>query len=313
MFTLFKNACVYTLKRPEAIDMARLNELLTAYPFSPCAANDMSRTGWRPITRDSDRFYYAAGKNILLVAQNQKKMLPSPVVREILNARVEKLEQEQSRRLKSPEKATLKEEVLHSLLPRAFTRDSFTQIWIDLERGRIVVDTLSPRNAETALALLRKSLGSLPVVPIMAASPPAMELTAWLKMQRAPAPFMLGDITTAKVESVLEAGATTTFKKEPVCSETLETSLSDGRIASSIAVQHERRFRTDVTLSDDLVFKRIGYSDVFIEANNDIAVEDDENEAQALARKDADFILMCDTLGSVIADTLAAFGGESES
>lgn len=313
MFTLFKHACVYTLKRPDVIDMAKLNDLLAAYPFTPCKANDMSRTGWRPITDGSDRFYHSSGRNILLVMQTQKKILPSPVIKENLNTRVDKLELEQSRRLKAAEKTTIKEEVLQCLLPRAFTRNSFTQIWIDIERGHVVVDTSSARTAESALALLRKSLGSLPVTPVMSVNPPATELTDWLKAQRAPSPFHLGDITTAKLESILEVGATTTFKKEPVGSETLESSLSDGRIASSVAVKHEGRFMTDVTLCDDLVFKRIGYSDLFIETNDDVAFEGSEDEVQALARKDADFLLMCDTLGVVIADALAAFGGESKS
>ncbi|MCZ4061276.1 recombination-associated protein RdgC [Pantoea sp. LMR881] len=309
MFTLFKNACVYSLRRDDAINLGRLNELLSAYPFSSCGAQDMSRTGWRPITKDSNQFCYITGKNILLVAQTQKKIMPPPVVKENLDARVDKLEQEQSRRLKKTEKDTLKDEVLHTLLPRAFTRNSFIQIWIDLERLRIVIDTTSPRNAENALALLRKSIGSLPVVPIMTVNPPALELTDWIKQQRAPVPFEMGESTSAKVMSILESGATATFKKEPVGSETLESSLSDGRLVCSLAICHAGEFLTEVTLTDDLIFKRIEFPDAFKDRNEDIAVDED---ADKLARAEADFILMCDTLGTIISDALEAFGGESE-
>ncbi|MCZ4061162.1 recombination-associated protein RdgC [Pantoea sp. LMR881] len=191
------------------------------------------------------------------------------------------------------EKDTLKDEVLHTLLPRAFTRNSFIQIWIDLERLRIVIDTTSPRNAENALALLRKSIGSLPVVPIMTVNPPALELTDWIKQQRAPVPFEMGESTSAKVMSILESGATATFKKEPVGSETLESSLSDGRLVCSLAICHAGEFLTEVTLTDDLIFKRIEFPDAFKDRNEDIAVDED---ADKLARAEADFILMCDTL-----------------
>ena len=42
-----------------------------------------------------------------------------------------KLEAEQARKLKKTEKDSLKDEVLHSLLPRAFSRFSQTMMWID--------------------------------------------------------------------------------------------------------------------------------------------------------------------------------------
>jgi recombination associated protein RdgC len=47
--------------------------------------------------------------------------------------------------------------VLHSLLPRAFSRFSQTMMWIDTVNGLIMVDCASAKKAEDTLALLRKT------------------------------------------------------------------------------------------------------------------------------------------------------------
>lgn len=65
---------------------------------------------------------------------------------------MEKLENEQSRKLKKSEKNTLKDEVLHSLLPRAFTRKSLSRILIDRDNYLVFVEASSARKAEEMLA-----------------------------------------------------------------------------------------------------------------------------------------------------------------
>ena len=82
--------------------------------------------------------------------------MPSPVIKQELQAKIERTEAEQHRKLKKTEKDALKDEVLHSLLPRAFSRFNQTFMWIDTVNDLIMVDAASAKRAEDTLALLRK-------------------------------------------------------------------------------------------------------------------------------------------------------------
>lgn len=66
-------------------------------------------------------------------------------MKQALEAKISKLEAEQSRKLKKTEKDSLKDEVLHSLLPRAFSRFSQTFLWIDTVNNLIMVDCASAK------------------------------------------------------------------------------------------------------------------------------------------------------------------------
>lgn len=52
------------------------------------------------------------------------------------------------------------------LLPRAFSKNQQTALWIDTENQLIYVDAASSKRAERCFGVIAKSLGSLPVVPL---------------------------------------------------------------------------------------------------------------------------------------------------
>ncbi|CAK9788748.1 recombination-associated protein RdgC (plasmid) [Escherichia coli] len=122
---------------------------------------------------------------ILVEAKRETKILPPPVIQRAIQEKIEKLEQEQARKLKKTEKDSLKDEVLHSLLPRAFSKFSVIQAIYDGSTKRIYINA-SARQAEDMLALMRKSLGSLPVVPLSVENPIELTLTDWVRDGSAP-------------------------------------------------------------------------------------------------------------------------------
>lgn len=300
----FKNAIIYRISNPMSLmaQLATIEQQLLPFQFTPCGSQDTARTGWVPATAFSQTLKHDANGQYLLTVQRQEKILPGPVIKQELNARIAKLESEQGRKLKKTEKDSLKDEVLHSLLPRAFTKDSRTQLWIDVMNGLIIVDASSARKAEDALALLRKSLGSLPVIPLTIENPVELTMTEWVRSGNAPAGFAIGD--AAELKAILADGGIAKVKKQDLVSDEVKTHIEAGKVVTKLALDWQQRIT--FTLTNDAMLTRLKFCDELIEQNDDIDRED------VLARFDADFTLMTGELQSLIKQLVAGLGGEAQ-
>ncbi|RTA29720.1 hypothetical protein e2701_00005 [Klebsiella phage e270.1] len=301
----FKNAIIYRIGNPMSLmaQLVTIEQQLLPFQFTPCGSNDMARTGWVPATAFSQTLAHRSHTQYLLTVQRQEKILPGPVIKQELNARIAKLESEQGRKLKKTEKDSLKDEVLHSLLPRAFTKDSRTQLWIDVMNGLIVVDASSARKAEDALALLRKSLGSLPVIPLTIENPVELTMTEWIKLGKVPGDyFAIGD--AAELKAILADGGIAKVKKQDLVSDEIATHIEAGKVVTKLALDWQQRIT--FTLTNDAILTRLKFCDELIEQNDDIDHED------VLARFDADFTLMTGELQSLIKQLVTGLGGEAQ-
>ena len=299
----FKNLMVYRLSREVALNADEMEKQLSAFAFTPCGSQDMAKTGWvSPMGSHSDALTHAVNGQIVICARKEEKILPSPVIKQELQAKIERLEAEQHRKLKKTEKDALKDEVLHSLLPRAFSRFSQTMMWIDTVNDLIMVDAASAKRAEDTLALLRKSLGSLPVVPLTMESPIELTLTEWVRSGEMPAGFAIQD--EAELKAILEEGGVIRCKKQNLISDEIAVHIEAGKLVTKLAVDWQERIQ--LMLSDDGSLKRLKFADTLREQNDDI---DRDDFAQ---RFDADFILMTSELAALIKNTIEALGGEAQ-
>ena len=174
----FRNAIIYQLIKE--IDFSQIEDQLKECEFTPCSSADVSHFGWSaPLTTSENLAHQANGK-ILLVAKREEKILPVEVVNRELNKRITALEEKEQRKLKKVERSSLKDDVIATLLPQAFSRIKTTALYIDTLKQLIFVDAASSKTAEDALALLRKSLGSLPVVPLAFNCAPCEVMTRWV-------------------------------------------------------------------------------------------------------------------------------------
>ena len=299
----FKNMMVYRLNRDIPLSADEMEKQLDAFTFSPCGSQDMSKTGWvPPMGNRSDALTHENKGQIVICARKEEKILPSPVVKQALEAKIDKLESEQSRKLKKTEKDSLKDEVLHSLLPRAFSRFSQTYLWIDTVNNLIMVDCASAKKAEDTLALLRKSLGSLPVVPLTLENPIELTLTEWVRSGDLPAGFSLMD--EAELKALLEDGGVIRCKKQDLVCDEIANHIEAGKLVTKLALDWQERIQ--FVLADDGSVKRLKFSDTLRDQNDDI---DREDFAQ---RFDADFILMTSELAALTSNLVEALGGEAQ-
>ncbi|KGD75147.1 recombination associated protein [Tatumella morbirosei] len=299
----FKNMMVYRLSREIPLSADDMEKQLSACSFTPCGSQDQMKTGWvPPLNNQTDSLVHFSNGQMLLCARKEEKILPSPVIKQALEAKISRLEAEQQRKLKKTEKDSLKDEVIHSLLPRAFSRYSQTWLWIDTQHQLIMTDSASAKKSEDLLALLRKSLGSLPVVPLALETPVELTLTEWVRSGSLPAGFALLD--EAELKSTLEEGGVIRCKKQALVSDEIAHHIEAGKRVTKLALDWQERLQ--FVVCDDGTLKRLKFSETLREQNDDIDRED-----QAL-RFDADFVLMTGELAAFTEALVAALGGEAQ-
>ena len=296
----FKNVMIYRLTKSLDWTSQKLQTALEQEIFHPCGQSDMSKFGWTNPLRGSELLHFSVGKQILLLARKEEKILPSHVVKRELDERVNLLEEKENRKLKKTEKQALKDDVTAMLLPRAFSKTQQTAIWIDSETNLIYVDAASSKRAEDTLALLRKSLGSLPVVPLAFANEPTTVMTDWIAQDNFP------EYLTALEEAELKApdDAVIRCKNHPLDSEEILSHLQKGKLVTKLALDWDEHL--SFVLNDDGSLKRLKFADQIREKNDDILKED---YAQ---RFDADFVLMTGELAKLTENLIDDLGGEKE-
>ncbi|MEG5932562.1 recombination-associated protein RdgC [Enterobacter hormaechei] len=309
-FPFFKNALVYRLSRDvkEAFQILTLHDAMMPFRFTPCGEHDFAKTGWLFCDAQDGEgqipdIIHRTGDIVLTLVQEQRQ-IPASALKAEQEKRFANFEQRCGRKPKKPERDAIKDEVFQTLIPRAFVKEFRTAIWIDLTRERVVVDAGSAKQAEHALAFLRKTLGSLPVVPLTMETPIELTLTDWLKQAKLPTGITLSDKhQEAQFQAILEVGGKVAYRKTDIFSDVTTCLLDEGKVCTHLGVRVNDRI--DLVINADGAIKKLVYNDELVEQNSDIDVEDQQ------ARRYADFMLMTDELRNVIDVLVAGLGGEA--
>ncbi|MGV6988014.1 recombination-associated protein RdgC [Testudinibacter sp. P80/BLE/0925] len=295
----FKNILVYRLSKKLDWSSQTLDSSLPNQAFYPCGSHDQSKFGWAKPLNGSELLHFSVNGQTLLVAQKEEKILPAQVVKQALDERIETLEEKEQRKLTKMEKQTLKDDVINELLPRAFSKKQQTALWIDSVNDLIYLNAASAKRAEDTLALLRKSLGSLPVIPLAFANEPSAVMTDWIANDNLPGWLTALDeaeLTSTTDEAVIRC------KQQALDSDEMQNHFAAGKQITKLALEWEQHL--SFVLQQDCSLKRLKFADNVRDKNDDILKED---YAQ---RFDADFILMTGILAQLSERLSDAFGGE---
>jgi len=299
----FSNLICYKFKQDISYQQDEFEKALEQDIFRPCGSQDLSTFGWtKALGKHGQMLSHFSQKSILICAKREEKVLPAAVVNELVAEKVEQIEAEENRPVKKKEKDEIKENLLHNLLPQAFKKSSLQFAFIDLEKGWLVVNSGSFNKAEELLALLRKSLGSLPVVPAFVNFDLGLFLTDWLTKMAPPEGFEIG--LDADLQEPDENGAQVKLKQHDLSSDEVQKHLENGKQVTKLALDWNERIK--FMLVDDGSIKRISYSEVLKDENADIPKED------MLVKLDADFMLASEELKLMLDDLLSSFGDVEE-
>ncbi len=281
----FKNLKIYRLTETLNIDESQLQGLLTENSFRPCGSQELASMGWTNPLGQGEALYHSANSNFWFSLRKQERILPASVVNAELEEKVAEIEASTGNPVGKKAKNDLKQEIVHKLLPQAFTKIGDTHGFVSPENNLIMIDASADGKAETFLAVLRKTLGSLPVVPLSKRSI-AEELTDWLVADSWPRDIEL--MEEGELKDPAESGGIIRCKNQDLFADEIKAHLDAGKQLHKVEISWKDTLTC--IIQEDASVKRIKFSDMMREENDDIPPE------ELSARADADFALMAGEL-----------------
>ncbi|URL59590.1 recombination-associated protein RdgC [Luteibacter flocculans] len=293
----FRNLTLFRFSTEVADDVSRLDEALAGHRLRPVGPMEMSTRGFvSPLGPAEDSLTHTVGHYTKVVAASESRMLPPSVVNDELAKRVQKIAENEGRKVSSRERKKLKDDVLNELLPRAFVRQSRTAAYVDARNGWVVVDTSSRRAAEDVLSMLREALGSFPAVPLAPEESPRVLLTRWLASGEAPTGFALGDEVELR-DPATASGGVVRGRLLDLDTDEVREHLRAGKQVFRLGLVFDDRI--SFVLGEDLVVRKLKFTDVVLD-------EQPDSPESAAAELDANLALMTLEHGSLL-DKLAQF------
>ncbi|SDS69483.1 recombination associated protein RdgC [Halopseudomonas xinjiangensis] len=297
----FRNLLFYRFSQDVPFDEAALLAALEQRPARPCASQETHTLGWTtPFGRHSENVLQVADGYWLIALRKEERILPGSVVKDAVSEKVEEIEARDARKVYKKERDTIKDEVIMSLLPRAFTRTQTTLACIAPSEGWIAVDSSSNKRAEDLLNLLRECTGSLPVRPVNVKMAPAACMTEWVKQGEAPEGLVIGD--ECELRDTHEDGGVVRCKRQDLASDEIQQHLAVGKQVSQLALAWQEK--VSFTLDDKLTVKRLRFEELLRDE------ADDQGGDDMASQLDASFIIMSRTLSELLPALTAALGGE---
>lgn len=299
----FKNLALFRFTEPFTLSTKELEEKLEQIRFRPCGQHEEFSFGWTaPLGRSSEQLIHASNGFMMFCAQKEEKVLPAAVINEMFLERILEAEEQQGRKLAKKERTSIREELIFELLPKAFSFTRRTFAYINPKGGWLVVDAASANKAEDLVSLLRKCLGSLPVIPPVTKEKPSATMSQWLIDQKIPDNITIED--ECELRSPEEEGGIIRCKRQDLSLPEIKNHLDSGKQVVKLAVSWADRLA--FIIDESLTVKRLRFLELIQDQVAEIEADDET------VQFDADFSIMSLELEKFLPRLLELFGGENK-
>lgn len=297
----FKNLQVYRFTKPFDVTAEQIHEQLAEQGFQGCGSQDRSKIGWVPPLGDqSGEYVHVANGYILVCCKKQDKVLPSAAVNEALEEKVSEIQLQEARKVGRKERQQLKDDIIMTMLPRAFTRSSKHYAYFAPNEGLLIVNTASANRADELVSCLREALGSLPVIPAISRNIPQQVMSSWLQQGSIGPDFQLGH--ECELRDPSEEGGVIRCQHQDLGGKHILNHIEDGMYVSKLGLCSSAGI--ECVIDEKLAIKRLVYGDMIQEKVQQ------ENAEDAAEQFDIDFSIMTLELSAFIKQLFSAFGGE---
>lgn len=296
---MFKQLSAYRIDPAALPDADGFAAALERSRFLPCAPTQPLAVGWvapraEPHAPLAER---VAGLWQATLAFEQR-LLPPSVVREQVQARAARIEQETGLRPGKRALRDLRDELTLELLPRAFTRRAAVQVWIDPAQGWLWLDAGSAARLDATLSAVVQALPALAPRALATIESPAVAMREWLASGEPPAGFSVDQDCT--LQAADGSRAAVRYARHALDPQDLQRHLDAGLMPTRLALTW--RSRVGFELTESLQLRKLALLDVVLDGGG----------KGADAGFDADVALRAGELRALLPELLDALGGEPE-
>ena len=284
----FKNLLIYKFDKAVTLTAEQLQEALAQYPLRECGQDELETYGWLPAFSQGENLVEEMNQSLFIRLGMEIKKLPRKAIQTAIEKRARDNNIDIQNRARYKE---LEEIITDEFISKTSPEQESICAYIDLEKGWLVVDAATEKKASLVTAVLRKSLGSLPVVGYAPQVQMPIVMTDWLKSDSLNEKFGLLDEVEMK-ELNKDEGGTARYKGIPSDSKEIETNLNEGWSVTKVRLSYEDIIT--FSLGEDFIPKRIRYLDQFQEK---LELSEDQN---AVAQSNA--YLLADTVRTLMVD-----------
>lgn len=297
---MFKNLITYRIGGDMPASAADLEEALKACVFAECMPTQPASAGWAPPRGvEHGALVEAVDGHWIIQLKTQKRLLPSSVIDERVDELAEHIEETTGRKPGKKARKDLKEQAVHELLPRAFTKTGSMLAWIDVEARTFAVDAGSQARADELVSLFVQHplTGRMNLSLLQTQQSPAACMAAWLMDGVTPEGF--GIDSDAELRGLDEQKPVVKYNRHPLDIDEVKAHLTAGKMPTKLGMSY--RDRVAFQLTDAGQIKRLSFLDLAFEGRAEAASGD---------AFDADVALATGELRQLLAATGVALGGE---
>ena len=297
---MFKNVMVYRLGT-SALPLEQAEAAVTGARFVECTATQDKSVGWvEPRGQAHGPLIESVQGHWILKLLIESKSVPGHLVRRKADEEAANIEAQTGRRPGKKQMRELRDDVLLSLLPQAFARQSSVLVWLDMKARRLVLNAGSQGKADEAVSALLKAMPGLSIALLQTATTPQAAMTEWLL---APTPEDWPADLCVERECTLKAtgedAASIRYVRHHLLSDDVRKHVTEGKLPTQLALSWDGRVA--FVLTETLQLKKVQFLDGVMDASGTDKDED---------RFDADVALSTGLLSPLLDSLIEALGGE---
>jgi recombination associated protein RdgC len=296
---VFKNVMAYRIGADWTTSLTQLEEALETARFVECSPSQDKSVGWtEPRGQAHGPLVESIGGQWILKLQIETKAVPGAVVRRKADERIQEIETTTGRKPGKKESREIREDIVHALLPLAFSKQSSVMVWFDMEARLMMTDAASQGKSDEVITALVRVVDGLPLTLLQTTVSPQTAMAQWLLAQsddELPPAFSVERECVLK--SANEDQAMVKFTRHLLATDEVRKHVIEGKLPTQLALSWEGK--ASFVLSETGVLKKVTYLDGVMGETGD--KED---------KFDADALLSTGLLGPLLADLVEALGGE---